>query len=484
MAVPNRNVLLAVLISGAFVVILNQTLLNTALPAFIEDFQITENTAQWLTTVFMLVNAIMIPLTAMLINKFTTRTLFLTAMILFVIGTVVSGVAPGFSVLIVGRVLQAAGGGILIPLMQTILFSIFPIDKRGGAMGTFGLVIALAPAIGPSLSGWMIDNYHWRYLFFMVLPIAIAATVLSYFLLKNVNRRTDPKVDALSIMLSSLGFGGLLYGSSIAGAEGWGSPQVVIALAASAFILLWFIIRQLKLNEPMLEFRVFKYGMFTLNTALGMCVFIVMVGGMMLLPLYMQTMNGDVPGEGFSATKSGLALLPGAVVMGLMSPITGRLFDRYGARWLAVGGFTLVSGTTLLYATMDSHSSFTFVALVNVGRMFGVAMVMMPVTTAALNQLPPHLIPHGTAMNNTMRQVAGSIGTAVLITIMTTATKDPSEYGVDGMVHGSNVAFLVAGILGAFGIVGSFFIKKFDYGDRAKKLVEDEAEPVTADVAG
>lgn len=367
MAVPNRNVLLAVLISGAFVVILNQTLLNTALPAFIVDFEITENTAQWLTTVFMLVNAIMIPLTAMLINKFTTRTLFLTAMVLFVIGTVVSGVAPGFSVLMLGRVLQAAGGGILIPLMQTILFSIFPIDKRGGAMGTFGLVIALAPAIGPSLSGWMIDNYHWRYLFFMVLPIAIAATVLSYFLLKNVNRRTNPKVDPLSIMLSSLGFGGLLYGSSIAGAESWGSPQVVIALAASVLILVWFIARQLRLDEPMLEFRVFKYGMFTLNTALGMCVFIVMVGGMMLLPLYMQTMHGDVPGQGFSATKSGLALLPGAVVMGLMSPITGRLFDRYGARWLAVGGFTLVSGTTLLYATMDSQSSFTFVAL-EIGR--------------------------------------------------------------------------------------------------------------------
>lgn len=450
----NRNVVLAVLVSGAFVMILNQTLLNTALPAFMADFGITASTAQWLTTIFMLVNGIMIPVTAFLINKFTTRALFFTAMGLFVVGTLVCAVAPSFAVLILGRIIQASGAGIIIPLMQTILFAIFPMGKRGQAMGTFGLVIAFAPAIGPSLSGWIVDHLDWHILFWMMLPFAVVDLVIAYFILRNVTEQTHPRLDVASIILSSVGFGGLLFGLGSAGNSSWTSPQVYLPLLVGIATLVVFVRRQLRLTEPILEFRVLRYPMFTLNTALGMCVFMVMIGGMLILPLYMQNMSD------YTAMESGLALLPGAVVMGLMSPVNGRIFDRFGARLLAVPGFVIVTATTFMFARLEVDTSFAYIAIVNSVRMFGTAMIIMPVTTAALNQLPPKLIPHGTALNNTMRQIAAAVGTAVLVTIMATTARDPEVYGMAGLVHGANVSFFVAGAVGIVGIVGSLFIRE------------------------
>ena len=450
----NRNLVLAVLVSGAFVMILNQTLLNTALPAFMRDFGITAGSAQWLTTIFMLVNGIMIPVTAFLINTFTTRTLFFSAMGLFIVGTLVCAVAPTFPMLVLGRITQAAGAGIIMPLMQTILFAIFPQHKRGTAMGTFGLVIAFAPAIGPSLSGWIVDHHPWNVLFWMMLPIAIVSLVVAWFILRNVTEQTSPRLDIASIVLSSLGFGGLLFGLGGAGDAGWSSPQVYLPLLVGAVSVVTFVRRQLRLEDPILEFRVLRYPMFTLNTVLGMCVFIAMVGGMLILPLYMQNMSD------YTAMEAGLALLPGAAVMGLMSPVTGRVFDAFGAKWLAVVGFVLVTVTTFMFARLTPDTTFAYIAGVNAVRMLGTAMVMMPVTTAALNQLPPGLIPHGTALNNTMRQVAAATGTAVLVTVMTSAARDPEVYGVEGLIHGANVAFVVAGAVGTVGIIGSFFIRE------------------------
>ena len=452
-AVVNRKVLMAVLLAGAFVIILNQTLLNTALPAFMEDFGITASAAQWVTTIFMLVNGIMIPATAFLIQKFTTRGLFLTAMGLFIVGTLICALAPVYPVLLLGRVVQAASGGLMIPLMQTILFAIYARHERGTAMGTFGLVISFAPAIGPSLSGWVVDHLPWQTLFYMMLPIAGLAMAMAYFMLRNVTERTNPRLDMLSVILSSIGFGGLLFGFGGAGESGWTSATVLGPLAVGIVALVWFIFRQLKLTEPLLELRVLKYPMFTLNTVLGMLVFIAMIGGMLIIPMYMQTMRE------FSAMDSGLVLLPGAVVMGVMSPITGRIFDAVGARWLAVSGFALLTVTTFLLARLDVDTTFTYIAVVNTVRMLGTAMILMPVTTAALNQLPQRLIPHGTALNNTMRQVAASVGTAVLVTVMVSAARDPEVYGAAGPIHGPNVAFFVAGIISAIGFVAAFFIR-------------------------
>lgn len=449
----NRNVLMAVLLSGAFVIILNQTLLNTALPAFMVDFGITASEAQWVTTIFMLVNGIMIPVTAFLIQKFTTRTLFLTAMGLFIAGTLICAFAPIYPVLLLGRVVQATSGGLIMPLMQTILFAIFPVHQRGTAMGTFGLVISFAPAIGPSLSGWIVDHLPWQTLFFMMLPIAVIALVFAYFVLRNVTEQTHPRLDVLSIILSSFGFGGLLFGFGGAGDYGWTSASVLVPLGIGAVSLVWFILRQLKLEQPILELRVLKYPMFTLNTVLGMLVFIAMIGGMLVIPMFMQNMSD------FTAMESGLALLPGAVLMGVMSPVTGRVFDAVGAKWLSVIGFTLLTGATFMLSILTVDTTFLYIATVNTVRMLGTAMVIMPVTTAALNQLPPRLIPHGTALNNTMRQIAASVGTAVLVTVMVGTARDPEVYGAAGPIHGANMSFLVAAIVAFIGIIGAFFIK-------------------------
>ncbi|HLR59235.1 MAG TPA: DHA2 family efflux MFS transporter permease subunit, partial [Pseudogracilibacillus sp.] len=401
--------------------------------------------------VFMLVNGIMIPVTAFLIQRFTTRRLFLTAMSLFALGTATAAIAPTFSLLLIGRVLQASGAGIMMPLLQTILFLVFPIEKRGQAMGMFGLVIAFAPAIGPTLSGWLVDQFHWRSVFYVVLPIAIINIVGAYIFLKDVTEQRDIKVDVTSIILSTIGFGGLLYGFSIAGNVGWGSIQVYGTMVIGAISLFFFITRQLKLDQPMLEFRVFKDKIFSLTTGLGMIVFMSMIGTAVILPLFMQNMLG------FSALDSGLVLLPGAIIMGIMNPITGKLFDMFGARYLAIGGFLILTVTTFLFADLSTETTLMYMAVLNAVRMLSISMVMMPVTTAGLNQLPENLIPHGTAMSNTFRQMSGAIGTAVLVTVMST-TAIPNE-GINGLIHGVNVSFYVATAISVIGLILSLFLK-------------------------
>ncbi|WP_394215245.1 MDR family MFS transporter [Brachybacterium vulturis] len=461
----NPFLVMAVLLAGAFVIILNQTLLNTALPAFMVDFGISANTAQWVTTLFMLVNGIMIPATAFLIQKFTTRTMFFAAMGIFTLGTIICAIAPVYAVLLLGRVVQAAAGGMIMPLMQTILFAIFPIHKRGTAMGTFGLVISFAPAIGPTLSGFIVDNWSWRWLFAMMLPIAVGALIFAHLTLKNVTEQTNPRLDTLSLILSTFAFGGLLFGFSNAGNVGWGSLQVIVPLIVGVLTLIWFVHRQLHLEEPLLELRVLANRMFALGTVLGMLVFMAMVGGMLMIPLYMQNMSD------FTAMESGLVLLPGAVIMGIMSPVTGRIFDRFGASVLAITGFALLAVTSFLLARLSVDTTFAYIAIVNAVRMLGTAMVMMPVTTAALNQLPQRMIPHGAAVNNTMRQVAASVGTGVLVTVMTAAARDPEEYGMAGPIHGVNVAFIVAGGIAVVGLIGSCFLR----GSRPQR---PESEPL------
>ncbi|MDN7245127.1 MDR family MFS transporter [Planococcus shenhongbingii] len=445
---------LAVLMAGVFVAILNQTLLATALPHIMRDLDINANVAQWLTTVFMLVNGVMIPITAFLIGKFSTRRLFLTAIGLFAAGTIICAFAPGFPLLMVGRIIQASGAGIMMPLTQTILFIIYPVEKRGQAMGLFGLVISFAPALGPTLSGWIVEQYPWRALFYIVIPIAVIDFVLGYFLLRNVTKQTFPALDIPSIILSTFGFGGILYGFSSAGNNGWGSWPVILSIAVGVISLFFFIHRQFQLKKPLLEFRVFSYGIFTLSTILSIIVFVSMIGSATILPIYMQNMHG------FTAFESGLMLLPGAIVMGAMNPVTGKIFDAVGGKWLAVVGLLIVTVSTFQFAVLTTTTSFTYLTVMHAIRMFGVSMVMMPVITAGLNQLPERLIPHGTAMSNTMRQVSGSIGTALLVTIMTGTALDPQQYGAEGLVRGVNISFAVVGVLSAVGVIMAFFLKK------------------------
>lgn len=452
----NRKPIVFVLLVGAFIAILNQTILTTALPHFMADFHVNANIGQWLTTIFMLVNGVMIPITAFLIEKFTTRKLFFVSMGLFSIGTFICAISPTFSLLMVGRVLQAAGAGIIMPLMQTVLLLIYPVEKRGAAMGMSGLVISFAPALGPTLSGWLVEHYHWSSLFWVVLPIIVFDFVLGFFTLKNVTTLRSPKVDIISIILSTLGFGGLLFGFSNAGEYSWTDYLVIGPIVIGIIALTWFIARQLRLEQPILEFRVFQYPIFTLTTIIGVIVFISLIGAATILPIYMQNMHH------LTALETGLMILPGAVLMGILSPVTGRIFDKIGARSLSIIGLLLVTITSLLYTNLTPTTSYAYLTIVYTTRMVGISLVMMPVTTAGINALPRILIPHGTAMNNTMRQVAGSIGTALLVTVMVSTALEPSEtVDVDtALIHGVNISFIVATILAFIGFVLSFFIKK------------------------
>lgn len=452
----NRASIVALLLAGTFIAILNQTLMITAIPPIMDEMNVTENTAQWLTTVFMLVNGIMIPISAFLLERFTTRQLFMSAMGIFVAGTAVGALAPNFEFLLAARVIQSAGAGIMLPLMQTVFLLIFPVNKRGSAMGLVGLVISFAPAIGPTLSGWVLENYTWRMLFYIILPIAIIDMIVAYFAMKNVTQLKNPKIDVLSIALSTLGFGGLLYGFTSAGNNGWDSAVTIASLTAGVITLFWFIMRQLRLRHPMLEFRVFKFNIFTITVIIGMIGFMGLIGTETLIPLYMQNMRDFTPME------TGLVILPGALIAGFMSPITGRIFDKVGGRWLSVIGLTIITITTFMFTNLGTTTSFMYIMVVYSVRMFGFSMVMMPVTTAGLNQLPNRLIPHGAAVSNTMRQVAASVGTAIIVSVMTsTETFASQNLSVDRAdIYGVNIAFIVVTALSVIGLILSFFIRK------------------------
>ncbi|GGH77691.1 EmrB/QacA subfamily drug resistance transporter [Pullulanibacillus pueri] len=461
----NKVAIAALLLAGAFIAILNQTLMITAIPPIMAEMHITANSAQWLTTVFMLVNGIMIPVSAFLLQRFSTRKLFISAMSIFAFGTLVAGIAPNFEFLLVGRVIQSSGAGIMLPLMQTVFLLIFPINRRGTVMGYIGLVISFAPAIGPAFSGWVIAHHSWRLLFFIILPIALIDIVVAFFAMRNVTELTHPKVDVIAIIFSSFGFGGLLYGFTCAGNNGWGATSTVLSLGIGAIALTAFILRELKHKAPMLEFRVFKNFIFTLGTGIAMIGFMGLIGAETLIPLYMQNMRE------FSPMESGIAILPGALVSGIMAPITGRIFDKIGARLLAITGLTIVTLSSFCFTFLDTETSFAYITVMYAIRMFGLSMVMMPVTTAGLNQLSQHLIPHGAAMVNTMQQVSASIGTAILVTIQTTiaVSAKASATVANPAIHGVNVAFVVVTILTVIALGLSFCIKRPEAKMRNKK---------------
>ncbi|MFF2447978.1 DHA2 family efflux MFS transporter permease subunit [Neobacillus sp. NPDC058068] len=450
-----QSMIVGLLLAGTFIAILNQTLMITAIPPIMDEMNITANSAQWLTTVFMLVNGIMIPISAFLLERFTTRQLFITAMSIFAFGTVVSGIAPNFAILLLGRVIQSIGAGVMLPLMTTVFLLIFPINKRGAAMGLVGLVISFAPAIGPALSGWVTSHFSWRVLFFIILPIALIDIIVAFLFLKNVTEVSRPKVDVLSILLSSFGFGGLLYGFTCAGNYGWNHAATLLSLAIGGVSLLVFIFRQLRLKHPMLEFRVFSFSIFPFAIIIGMIGFMGLIGAETIIPLFMQRMRG------FSALEAGLVLLPGALISGFMSPIVGRIFDKIGARWLVMIGLTIMTAASFAFTNLSPSTTMTYITVLYGIRMFGLSMVMMPVATAALNQLPKRLIPHGAAMDNTMKMIAASVGTAILVTVMTTtaevAKQRPDIAFPD--IHGANIAFMVVSILSLLALILSFFIK-------------------------
>lgn len=458
-----RSGIMIALILGAFVAILNETLLSNALNDLMKELSVTATTVQWLSTAYMLVVGILVPVTALLQKWFTTRQLFSAAMIIFTIGTLIAGFSGSFEILLAGRIVQALGTGLILPLLMNTILIIYPPEKRGAAMGIMGLVIVVAPAIGPTLSGIIVDHLSWEWLFFIMLPFALVSIIIGLKFLVNVSEITKPKVDYLSILFSTVGFGGIVYGFSSSGAEGWDSPEVYGTIIAGVIGLILLVVRSLRIENPILDFRVFKYPMFSLTVVLLVVVMMTMFSTMTLLPLFLQSVLM------VTAFTSGLIMLPGSLVNGILAPVSGKLFDKFGAKILVIPGLILIAGSLYLFSTLQLDSSKGTIIAYHIILMIGIALVMMPVQTYGLNQLSKEYYASGSAIMNTLQQVAGAIGTALFISIMSSSTenyiednvtnpKDPQQL-LQGALHGFETTFTIAMILAVVALVIAFFIK-------------------------
>jgi DHA2 family lincomycin resistance protein-like MFS transporter len=426
---------------ATFTVILNETIMNVALPKLMVELQIDASTAQWLTTVFMLVMAVLIPTTGFLMQRFTTRTLFLAAMGVFTLGSVVAGLAPSFAVLLVGRILQASGTALMLPLLTTTILALIPPHRRGAMMGTVSIVISVAPAIGPTISGLIVQSLSWRYLFFFVVPIAVGVLAYAARNLTNVGERSAATLDLPSVLLSALGFGGLVYGLTGSGeGGGWGGVSV---LGIGLFCLCIFVWRQLTLSSPLLDLRAFRYPMFRLSVALIMLVMMALFASALLLPIYLQTIRK------FTPLQTGLLLLPGGVLMGAASPLIGQLFDRYGPRALVSAGASLLVLALWRFTALEPDTSVPTLLALHIGFNSGLALLFTPIFATGLNQLPRSLYAHGSAISSTLQQVAGAMGTALLVTVMTTSAQ---AHAAAGGPSGTPLQSLNAGLHSAFGV--------------------------------
>ena len=463
-------IMLAVLVFGTFVTVLNQTVVAPALPSVMAEMSVDASTAQWLTTGFTLVNAIMIPITAFLTDRFTTKRLFLVSMAIFTAGSALAGWGPSFAVLLLGRLVLAAGAGILMPLVMTVLMWTFPVDKRGTAMGLFGIVIAFGPAIGPTVAGVIIDRYTWHDMFYIITVLSAVVVLIGAFVLeKGGETNKDVSLDVPSVVLSSFGFGGLLYGLSTIGSYGLRADAIAGTLVG-VVALVFFFRRQLKMEHPMLQVRVLANRKFLIATIIGMLVQGALLAAGILVPIYLQSLMG------YSATVSGLVLLPGAIIMGAMGPIAGRLFDKHGPRVLALVGMGVLTLTTFCFAFLGTETGLITLTVLYTVRLFSLSLVNMPITTWGMNALDNELVNHGTSVNNTFRQVAGSLGTAIIVSASTIATNASARVmtPTQASIFGIDVAFALAGVLCLIGFVMVVALVKNKPGETAE-LDKDNA---------
>ncbi|AEJ23529.1 MDR family MFS transporter [Weissella koreensis] len=435
---------LYILMAGVFLSFLNQTLMNTALPSIMREFNIDTSLGQWMTNGYMLVNGVMVPLTAFLIQRFKTRQLYLTAMAMFTVGTIIAGFAPNYGVLILGRMVQAMGGGVFGPLMNVVVMNLFSSDRRGAAMGMIGLALNFAPTIGPTLSGAIVSFVSWRWLFLGLAPLMIIDLIFAMVRLKNVGEQKFLKFDFTGVVLSSIGLGTLLYGFSNAGTGNWTSPNVWAYGLVGIVTTFAFVYQQTHTKVPLLNLRVFSYHNFWVAVIINVVLMTALYGGALMLPLYLQSVRGQ------SAMVSGMVLMPGAIVTALLSPTSGKLYDRYGARMLAPIGLTITLIGTLLLANLGMHTPLWVPVLGQLIRQVGLVLVTMPIQTEAFNAVPLELMPDASAAFTTVRQVSASFGTAALITLYSLVSLSQRHQGVSyklAELSGIQTAFYVAAFI-------------------------------------
>ncbi|OCA87681.1 multidrug MFS transporter [Bacillus sp. FJAT-27225] len=460
MKVRNPRTMAFILMFGAFLGLFAETALNMALTNIMEQFSVKPAIAQWLTTGYLLVLAILVPISALLIKWFSTRQLVVGGLVISLAGAILAALSPSFEVLLAGRLVQAIGTGILIPVMTNVLLLIFPIHKRGVVMGIMGLVITLGPALGPTFSGVIISTLGWEYIFWISAILYVALTLFAAAQIVNVSEITKPKIDIFSILFSTIGFGGLIFALSTMAEEPISSPKVWAPLLAGILALVLFGIRQMNMAQPMINLRVFKYPMFTLGTLMMFLSILVILSTAILLPLYLK---GALL---VSAAAAGLLLLPGNAVNVILSPVVGTLFDKFGPRAFVITGSIIVLIGNIIFMLSISATTPVWQIVVAFMVLFaGLTMVTMPSQTNALNTLPRQFYADGSAAMNTLNQVAGAAGTAIAITLFTAGQTNfvldaPSASEGEVLAAGVKYAFYFITGISAFALICSFFTRK------------------------
>jgi DHA2 family lincomycin resistance protein-like MFS transporter len=452
---------IGVLLVSTFVVILNETIMSVALPTLMTELGVEASVGQWLTTGFLLTMSVVIPITGFLIRRVPTRILFGAAMVLFSSGTFLAAVAPGFAILLAGRVIQASGTAIMLPLLMTTVMTLVPPARRGAVMGNISIVISVAPAIGPAVSGIVLTQFGWRYLFWLVLPIALAALLLGLRLITNVGESTSAPIDVPSVALSVLGFGGVVYGLSSLGHSGGSTSPAMVwgAFGVGVVGLVAFVARQLVLQRSdcaLLDLRTFRSPTFTVASAMMMLMMAVLLGTVVLLPIYLQNALG------LETFTIGLLLLPGGLLMGVLGPVVGRLYDRFGARALLIPGTAAVSAALWSTTLFTAGSSMLQVLGFHLLLSIGLAFVFTPLFTSGLGAVEPRLYSYGSAIFGTTQQLAGAAGVALLVSILSVRSGALAAEGasvIEQTAGGVHAAFLVAASLSLLAIVGAFFIR-------------------------
>ncbi|MDB5507046.1 MAG: multidrug efflux transporter [Devosia sp.] len=459
---PRNRLVIYLLLVSSFVVILNETIMSVAIPHLMVDLGVEVTAAQWLTTAFLLTMAVVIPITGFLIQRLNTRPIFMIAMSLFTAGTLICAASPSLWPLVFGRVIQASGTAIMMPLLMTTVMTLVPPAGRGKMMGNISIVISVAPALGPTISGLILEWLNWRWMFILVVPIALAAMALGFSKIENVTTPRYAPLDIASVILSALGFGGVVYGLSSLGEASSDASMIPswLPLAIGVVAIVSFVFRQLSLQKTdraLLDLRTFKSSNFSISIATMAICMMSLFGTFILLPIYMQQVLG------LTALQTGLALLPGGLLMGLLGPVVGRLYDRVGPTVLLVPGAAIVSAVFWAMTLLDQNSSVWFVLGAHICLSVGLAFLFTPLFTASLSSVAPRYYSHGSAILGSIQQVAGAAGVALLVALMSIGTASLIGQGAEpvaAMAGGIRTAFFWGAVISLFAVVAAFFVRK------------------------
>jgi MFS transporter, DHA2 family, lincomycin resistance protein len=456
-----NRLVINLLLVATFVVILNETLMAVAIPRLMRDLSVTAGAVQWLTTAFLLTVSVVIPVTGFLLQRMNTRLIFVCAMSLFSLGTLIATLAPNLEVLILARIIQASGTAIMVPLLLTTVMTLSAPETRGKTMGFISTVISVAPAIGPTISGVILNYLSWRWMFLLVLPISLGALALGARRMQNVTTPHHAPIDGASVVLSGFAFGGIVYGLSNIGVPAApGTLPAGIWSAVGAVFLAVFIFRQISLQRtghPLLDLRTFESRNFTVSVLLMASMMMALFGTIILLPIYLQNVLG------LSTLQTGLLLLPGGLLMGLLGPHVGRLYDKVGPIKLLVPGVIVVSAVLWAMTLLGSATWVGYILAGHVVMSVGFALLFTPLFTASLSSVKPSLYSHGSAVIGTVQQVAGAAGVALFVALMSARATTLAARGLapaDALTGGIRDGFLCGAIISLFAVACVFFMQK------------------------